>query len=296
VQAILDGELPDADRTLVYYWLKNGEQGENFRRKDIVFECFHNLLAFSQWGKVTYAVMGLLEPVSGDPTVRAWYERTMTHGPDDADGTPFTPLDRFVMELFRTITPNPGSSSAAVRRSQSLSAETGLIQTPHQPTNMDPRHWTNPEEFDPDRFKTAPTSVDNDEAKAKAAGLARCPFSKESFAIKDGRDGEIANSAYGAVYGVVDGTAYPVCDTAGYAPFGFGYRRCAGELLTVEFVKELLRTAWADRLAFVKLDLERPERLPVGPGTIVDDDIAFERAQRPQSKAQVFSPRSPSRK
>ena len=43
VQAIIDGELPDADRTFVYYWLKNGELGENFRRKDIVFECFHNL-------------------------------------------------------------------------------------------------------------------------------------------------------------------------------------------------------------------------------------------------------------
>jgi cytochrome P450 len=143
---------------------------------------------------------------------------------------------------------------------------------------MDLRHWTNPEAFDPDRFKLVPTSADNDEAKAKAAGLARCPFSKESFPIKDGRNGEIANSAYGAVYGVIEGKAFPVCDTAGYAPFGFGYRRCAGELLTVAFIKELLRKAWADRLSFVRLDLELPERLPVGPGTVVEDDISFERA------------------
>src|SRR5262249_56415516 len=48
VQAIIDGKVPNADRTFVYYWLKNGELGENFRRKDIVFECFHNFLAFSQ--------------------------------------------------------------------------------------------------------------------------------------------------------------------------------------------------------------------------------------------------------
>jgi hypothetical protein len=46
VQAIIDGEVPNADRTFVYYWLKNGGMRENFRRKDIVFECFHNFLAF----------------------------------------------------------------------------------------------------------------------------------------------------------------------------------------------------------------------------------------------------------
>jgi hypothetical protein len=48
VQRIIDGKQPDADRTLVYYWVKNGKLGENFRRIDIVFECFHNFLALSQ--------------------------------------------------------------------------------------------------------------------------------------------------------------------------------------------------------------------------------------------------------
>jgi hypothetical protein len=37
------------------------------------------------------------------------------------------------------------------------------------------------------------------------------------------------NSGYGTVYGVVDGKLAPVCDHAGFAPFGFGYRRCPGE-------------------------------------------------------------------
>ena len=54
VQAIIDGEVPDPEGTFVYYWLKNGRAGENFRRKDIVFECFHNFLAFSQWGNTIY--------------------------------------------------------------------------------------------------------------------------------------------------------------------------------------------------------------------------------------------------
>ena len=110
-QAILDGAVPNADATFVYYWLKNGEQGEHFRRKDILFECFHNLLAFSQWGNTVFNVFARLEPVHGDPVVRSCFEQIMSNGPDEADGGPFTRLDRFVMELFRTISPNPGSLS-----------------------------------------------------------------------------------------------------------------------------------------------------------------------------------------
>jgi hypothetical protein len=60
------------------------------------------------------------------------------------------------------------------------------------------------------------------------------------FAVSDGRRAELTNSAFGAVYGVVEGTAYPVCDTAGYAPFGFGYRHCAAERITTEFTALLL--------------------------------------------------------
>jgi len=90
---------------------------------------------------------------------------------------------------------------------------------------------------------------------------------------------EITNSAFGAVYSVVDGTSHPVCEAAGYAPFGFGYHRCAGEQFTVEFVKEMLRKTWNSRISFVTLDLETPERLPVGPGTVINDNIAFTRAE-----------------
>ena len=275
VQAIIDGKVQDADRTFVYYWLKNGGMGENFRRKDIVFECFHNFLAFSQWGNMVYNVAARLEPTRGDPNVRAWFDRTMKDGPDKADGGAFTPLDRFVMELFRTISPNGGSLSSLTRRHQLLGAGFNSILTPHLQTSLDPRHWRNPEEFDPDRYKGAPTSLDNDEEKCKEVGLAQCPFSQASFAVKDGRKVEMTNSAFGAVYSVIDGTAHPVCDTAGYAPFGFGYRRCAGEHLTVEFTKEFLSKIWKDKISFVKLDLENPEKVPVNPGTVLNDDITF---------------------
>jgi cytochrome P450 len=144
---------------------------------------------------------------------------------------------------------------------------------------MDPRHWSNPHEFDPDRYKAAPTSADNDETRAKQVGLAACPFSKESFAAKDGRKVNMTNSAFGAVYSEIDGAPHPVVDTVGYAPFGFGYRRCAGEHLTVEFIKEFLRAVWKGKISFVKLDIEKPGQVPVNPRTVLNDDIAFRRAK-----------------
>jgi cytochrome P450 len=280
IQALIDGKVPDADRTFVHYWLENGRQGENFRRKDIVFECFHNLLAFSQWGNTIYNVMARLEPSQGEPVVRACFELVMKGRPDERDGGPFTPLDRFVMELFRTISPNGGSLSSLPRQHALLGAAFSTVITPHLATSTDPRHWNEPLVFDPDRYKTAPTTVDSDEQRAKDAGLARCPFPPQPLAVKDGRDAQLANSAYGAVYPVVDGRPFPVCDAAGYAPFGFGYRRCAGEHLTLEFVEEFLRRVWKNRLSFKRLDLADPQTLPVGPGTVILDDIAFIRSKQ----------------
>jgi cytochrome P450 len=277
VQAIIDGSTPNADSTFVYYWLKNGGSGENFRRIDIVFECFHNFLAFSQWGNMVYNVAARLETSHGDPNVRTWFEKTMSEGPDKSDGSPFTPLDRLVMELFRVISPNGGSLSMLHRRHALLGEGFIGIVTPHPEANMDRRHWLNPTEFDPSRYKNAPTTVDNDEAKCGEMGLASCPFDEEAFPVKDGRKVEMTNSVFGTVYSEINGTPYPLCDTAGYAPFGFGYRRCAGEQLTVEFVKEFLRKIWRDKISFVKLDIETPAKVPVNPGTLLDDDIAFTR-------------------
>ena len=68
-----------------------------------------------------------------------------------------------------------------------------------------------------------------------------------------------------------------MCDHAGYAPFGFGYRRCAGEFLTVYAIKDFLRKVWRDRIAFHHLPVDQPEQLPVGPLTVVEDNIGFTR-------------------
>jgi hypothetical protein len=47
-----------------------------------------------------------------DPAVRASFQKTMSGNFDNANGGPFSPLELFVMELFRVISPNGGSISA----------------------------------------------------------------------------------------------------------------------------------------------------------------------------------------
>jgi hypothetical protein len=109
--------------------------------------------------------------------------------------------------------------------------------------------------------------------------LAQCPFSREVFRVKDGRQVSITNSAFGAVYARVNDQAYPVCDDAGYAPFGFGYRRCPSEFLNIGFFKDLLRKVWSEKIAFTRLNIDHAGLLPIGSVTVVPDDIGFKRAQ-----------------
>jgi hypothetical protein len=59
-------------------------------------------------------------------------------GSTDAGGKPFTPLERFVMELFRTITPNGGSISPLAEVRTPPYERHGYVATPHETTSFDP--------------------------------------------------------------------------------------------------------------------------------------------------------------
>lgn len=65
--------------------------------------------------------------------------------------------------------------------------------------------------------------------------------------------------------------------TPGFAPFGFGYRRCPGEQLTLMAFEDLLRKAQKDKLSFVKIDNPASDKLPIGPNTVISDDLGFTR-------------------
>ena len=63
--------MKDPEKTFVYYWIKNGGGGSDFRNKDVVFESFHNFVALSQWGNTIYNIMMKLEKTTGDPNVKS---------------------------------------------------------------------------------------------------------------------------------------------------------------------------------------------------------------------------------
>jgi hypothetical protein len=289
VEDIDAGRVANPEKTIAWYWLKNAGNGEHFNKKDIVFECFHNFVAFSQWGNTIFGIMSRLSEDGGDPNVRAAFHKTMTSDYDKANGAHYTPLELLVMELFRTISPNGGSISAIQdARTTAYGASpherfglpferSSYISTPHTRTSFDPMHWKNPKQFDPERYLSVPTSAEIDEDKCRQIGLARCPFDMTSFEVKDGRKVRLSNNGFGTVFGVVDGKPEPVCDYAGFAPFGFGYRRCPGEQLTIQVFEDFLRKVWRDKIVFRKLNLARPGRVPIGPNAVIEDNIGFAR-------------------
>ena len=269
---LVDGKTPRPEKTFAFWWMRNSEEGEDFTRNDAVVEVLHDFMAISQWGNMIYEIMLRLAPASGDPEIRASFKKTMESDSDRAPAQTFAPLTRFVMELFRTISPNHGSLSALEATGSRPDQTFNYIVIPHA---AHPAHWQRPETFDPDRFKKAPTSHQIDEAKCEQMSFARCPFDRTAFKVKDGRNVALHNSGFGAVYPVVDGKPWPVCDHAGFAPFGFGYRRCPAEQFTIQVFEDFLRKVWSSRIEFRKLEIAKPQLVPIGPGMVVGDDVGF---------------------
>ena len=285
ISDIQSGKTKSPEKTIAWHWLKNAGDGSHFSKKDVVFECFHNFVALSQWGNMIFGIISRLVEDGGDQAVRASFQKTMSGNFDTAGAAPFSPLELFVMELFRVISPNGGSlSTIHDARSSAQGAPTpqtfgvhSYIYTPHTSTSLNPVHWKDPNTFDPQRYLRVPTSAQINDDKCQQIGLTRCPFNITNFEVKDGRKARITNSGFGTLFVVADGRSYPVCDYAGFAPFGFGYRRCPGEKLTYLVFGDFLRKVWRDKIVFRKLDLSNPGQVPVGPDAVIQDDVGFDR-------------------
>jgi hypothetical protein len=146
IDDLIDGRTPNPKKTFAYWWIRNSGDGEYFTRKDAIAEVVHDLMAFDQWGSTIYKIMLKLAVETGDPDIRSWFKKTMEGRYDDASGGAFTPLERFVMELFRIISPNSGSISTLEAAGTSPSYQSfSYVVSPHAGTSLYPGHWQYPE-------------------------------------------------------------------------------------------------------------------------------------------------------
>jgi hypothetical protein len=255
----------------------------------VVFECFHNFVALSHCGNTIFGIMSRLAEDGGDPAVRALFQKTMSGNFDDTSDAPFPPL-----ELSSW---NCSASSRPTEEAFQLSMTLEQAPTARRHSKSSACHWNGTATsarrtpapvwirstgktrmrsirkgiF---RFPPVPRSMMTNAGKSAW----RSPFDITNFEVKDGRKANITNSGFGKVFGVVDGTSHPVCDYAGFAPFGFGYRRCPGEQLTIHVFEDFLRKVWRDNIAFRKLNLANPGRVPIGPNAVIQDDLGFSRS------------------
>jgi hypothetical protein len=47
--------------------------------------------------------------------------------------------------------------------------------------------------------------------------------------------------------------------------------------LTIQVFEDFLRKVWKDRIAFEKFNIANPEMLPIGPTTVIGDNVGFTR-------------------
>jgi cytochrome P450 len=144
---IIEARRPGA-KTFVYYWFANG-----ISDADMEAEVLLSFFAMSQWGT---ALAGVTTRLCGaDPVIMDEFSRAMQAGEDVA-------LKRFVMELLRDISPNIGAFSRAKElQPPAVGPSGGYTITPLRDTSYDPKHWVNPDQFDPDRYGAVPASDQN---------------------------------------------------------------------------------------------------------------------------------------
>jgi cytochrome P450 len=277
VDMIADHSFEGSDKTFVHFWLQNAQDHQElFSTNDIGFEVFHNFVALSQWAHT----VSLITQYIGEhrkPELLGILEALLAKAPETEVASPFPPLIRFVMEVFRLFSPNNASVSVpqADKPPKVDAAVTTTLSIPHLASSKSPAHWIDPDNFSPDRYLRVPNSAQIDREKCAEMNFARCPFDITSFPVKDGRKVELTNSGWGTVYGVINDVPAPVCDFAGFAPFGFGYRRCPGEQLTQLVFADFFEAIWKAGIEFYCLHLDQPQMLPAGPGYIACDNYAF---------------------
>ena len=214
------GKTKNPEKTIAWYWLKNAGDGSHFAKKDIVFECFHNFVALSQWGNSIFGIMSRLSEDGGDPAVRASFRKTMSGNFDNANGATSLATGIVRHGIIPRYSPNGGSISAIQdARTTAYGASPqqrfafpmerhSYISTPH--TNTNGTQFTGRTRMPSIHqgilaFLPAPKLLKiNASRSASRAAHLRSQISRSRM----GRKANITNSGFGTVFVLSTGRAF----------------------------------------------------------------------------------------
>ena len=195
------------------------------------------------------------------------------------------------MELFRTISPNGGSISAIEDARQAANASdkygdgvspylrlglpTNGTATPHTATSFDPRHWRDPQRFDPERYRGVPTSDQIGQGQMPADRVRPVPFRPDHVRGERRPQRGLRNNGFGTVFGIADGRPLPVCDYAGFRALRLRLPALPWRATDDPGLRGLPAGCGRDKITFHRLNLPNPGRIPIGPNAVIDDDIGF---------------------
>ena len=260
---ILSGKTPEPEKTLAWYWMKNGEESEYFNHQDVVFECFHNFVAFSQWGNTMYNIMATLGRDAGDAQAKDWFTKTMA-GDSTSQRVSFPPWNASSWNCFAPFRQRREASQRWRRPTRRPSSDTAYIVSPHTSTSHDRVQWSNPDDFDPSGTNMRPP----------ARTSMKPVFSRWSGEVAIRTDvvrrqrrtqGRAAQQRF----------RHRVRRRRRSSTAGVRLRRfravrlrlppLPGEPLTVMAFEDLLRKVANERLEFVKVAAANPQKVPLGP-------------------------------
>lgn len=252
------------DTTFLYWWNIAGMNSEN-----LVMEAIHNIIAFNQFTNCIYLL--ILDKLTGTPVpfppgaiIYNFIQEFI-----NAIGNPDEQLN-VVREFYRLTTPNGASFSRIVQATPNVPPVTIQGRHLHKPimvVNQAIASGGNPLAYftyDTAKYAAFNTNFDTTTCPIFPPGPANNYNPEDHFT-----DSPVDNET---VLDLCNTQMFPVYPLPIYAPFGLGYRRCAGETLAYLVTVKLI-----DKIKYLNFEFRTPatdyKQIGVAPFTLVRDNI-----------------------